>query len=89
MTLIPSLSIEFDVIVGEGLRGTLGDCWDRYWVKMQELIQCVRILRQCIKQIPDGAYRAKIPRNLKVPAGEVYAEYDWYADRAQSRLAGL
>jgi len=36
--------------------------------------QCCRILRQCIKQIPDGPYRAKIPRNIKVPAGEVYYE---------------
>ena len=41
--------------VCDGLRGTLGDCWDRYWVKMQEMKQCVRILRQCIAQMPDGA----------------------------------
>lgn len=68
--------LDFDVCVGDGSRGTLGDCWDRYWVRMQELKQCVKILRQCIKAIPDGAFRAKIPRNLKVPAGEVYAEYE-------------
>ena len=68
--------LEFNVCVGDGSRGQLGDCWDRYWVKMQEMYECVKILRQCIKQIPDGAYRAKIPRNLKVPAGEVYAEYE-------------
>src|SRR6267378_2752164 len=68
--------LDFNVCVGDGSRGQLGDCWDRYWVKMQEMRQCIRILRQCIKQIPDGAYRAKIPRNLKVPVGEVYAEYE-------------
>lgn len=68
--------LEFDVCVGEGLRGTLGDCWDRYWVKMQEMKQCVRILRQCIEQMPDGAFRAKLPRNLKVPPGEVYCEFE-------------
>src|SRR5438874_2490162 len=68
--------LDFNVCVGDGSRGQLGDCWDRYWVKMQELRECVKILRQCIEQIPDGAYRAKIPRNLKVPAGEVYAEYE-------------
>ena len=43
---------------------------------MLEMTQCVRILRQCIKQIPDGAFRAKLPRSMKVPAGEVYAEYE-------------
>ena len=66
--------LDFDVIVGQGLRGTLGDCWDRYWVKMQEMKECVRILRQCIEQMPDGRFRAKLPRNMKVPPGEVYLE---------------
>jgi NADH-quinone oxidoreductase subunit D len=68
--------IEFDVCVGTGEQGTLGDCWDRYWVKMLELRQCVRILRQCISQMPDGPFRTKLPRALKVPAGEVYAEFE-------------
>ena len=68
--------LDFEVCVGQGLRGTLGDCWDRYWVKMQEMKQSVKILRQCIAQMPDGAFRAKLPRNMKVPAGEVYEEYE-------------
>src|SRR5215212_2983101 len=68
--------LEFDVCVGSGIKGQLGDCWDRYWVKMQEMKQCIRILRQCIAQVPDGPFRAKLPRAMKVPAGEVYAEYE-------------
>lgn len=68
--------LEFNVCVGDGSRGTLGDCWDRYWVKMLEMKQSVRILRQCIKQMPDGLSRAKLPKALKIPAGEVYAEYE-------------
>lgn len=68
--------LEFDVCVGDGRMGALGDCWDRYWVKMAELKECVKIIRQCIKQMPDGAFRAKLPRAMKVPAGEVYAEYE-------------
>jgi NADH-quinone oxidoreductase subunit D len=68
--------LEFDVCVGQGLKGTLGDCWDRYWVKMLEIKQCVRILRQVIAQMPAGAFRAKLPRNMKVAPGEVYAEYE-------------
>ena len=68
--------LEFDVCIGDGSQGTLGDCWDRYWVKMQEMKQCVRILRQCIAQMPGGAYRAKLPRAMKVPTGEVYCEYE-------------
>jgi len=68
--------LEFDVCVGDGSRGQLGDCWDRYWVRMQEMKQCIRILRQCIAQMPGGPYRAKLPRAMKVPPGEVYAEYE-------------
>lgn len=68
--------LEFDVVTGEGRMGTLGDCWDRYWVKMEEMRQSCRILRQCIAQMPSGTFRAKLPRAMKVPPGEVYAEYE-------------
>lgn len=68
--------LDFDVVVGRGAVGALGDCWDRYWVKMEEMRQCIKILRQCIKQIPEGAFRAKLPRALRVPAGEIYCEYE-------------
>ena len=31
-----------------------GDSYDRYWIKMQEMRQSVRILEQAIKQMPEG-----------------------------------
>jgi NADH-quinone oxidoreductase subunit D len=68
--------LEFDVCVGRGEKGIVGDCWDRYWVKMAEMKQCCRILRQCAQQMPEGSFRAKLPRSMKVPAGEVYCEYE-------------
>jgi NADH-quinone oxidoreductase subunit D len=66
--------LDFDVVVAKGEVGILGDCWDRYWIKMAEMKQCCRIIRQCVEMMPDGLFRAKIPRMMKVPPGEVYFE---------------
>jgi NADH-quinone oxidoreductase subunit D len=68
--------LDFDVCVGTGEKGTLGDCWDRHWVRMQEMKQSCRIIRQCIRHMPQGPFRAKLPRNMKVDPGEVYCEYE-------------
>ena len=42
--------LEFDIPTG-----AVGDCYDRYLVRMEEMRQSVRILEQCIKKIPGGA----------------------------------
>jgi NADH-quinone oxidoreductase subunit D len=41
--------LAFDVPIG-----TNGDCYDRYLVRMEEMRQSVRILHQCLDQLPDG-----------------------------------
>jgi NADH-quinone oxidoreductase subunit D len=58
---------EFDVPLGEN-----GDTYDRYLVRMEEMRQSVRILHQALDRMPDGEVRAKVPKYIKPPAGEVY-----------------
>jgi NADH-quinone oxidoreductase subunit D len=78
--------IEFDVPVGTGEVGSVGDSLARYWVRILEIKQSIKILRQCFAQMPDGPVIAKVPRKFKPPAGEVYVRVEsargdmgWYA----------
>lgn len=59
--------VEFDVPVG-----TTGDCYDRYLVRVEELNQSIRILRQCLKQIPDGPTMIDDPRCALPPKKDTY-----------------
>jgi NADH-quinone oxidoreductase subunit D len=59
--------LEFDVPLG-----TTGDCFDRYLVRIEELKQCIRILRQCLRQIPDGPIMVDDPRVSLPPKRDTY-----------------
>jgi NADH-quinone oxidoreductase subunit D len=59
--------VEFDVPVG-----TTGDCLDRYLVRIEELIQSIKILRQCLKQIPAGPFMIDDPRCALPPKVDTY-----------------
>jgi len=59
--------LEFDVPLG-----TTGDCYDRYLVRIAELKQCIRILRQCMKQIPDGPHMIDDHRVALPPKRDTY-----------------
>ena len=63
---------DFDVIKGEGLKGTVGDCWDRYYVRMLEMHESVKIIRQCMEGIEEGPIMGKVSKIVKPPKGEVY-----------------
>ncbi|MDD5094151.1 MAG: NADH-quinone oxidoreductase subunit D [Dehalococcoidia bacterium] len=64
--------LNFDVIVGKN-----GDNYDRYRVRMAEIMQSHRIVRQALAKMTDlspvSSVRARIPKVLRPPKGEVYA----------------
>lgn len=59
---------EFDVPTG-----TIGDTYDRYWVRLQEMYQAKSIIGQAIRDMPNGEIRVKVPKIIRPAAGEVYA----------------
>ncbi len=64
---------EFDVPIGTGKIGAVGDSFDRYWVRIGEIIESCKIIRQAINKMPEqGSVRTKLSRTFKVPPGEVY-----------------
>ena len=47
-----------------------GDSMARYLVHMAELEQSLRIIDQCLDKLPDGPVQGKVPRVLRLPAGD-------------------
>ena len=64
--------IDFEIPIGEK-----GDTYDRYLVRIEEMRQSVRILRQCLDRLPDGPQMARVPKVLRVKeAGMVYGSVE-------------
>ena len=49
-----------------------GDSYSRFWVRLQETREACNIVDQLLDNIPAGPVMAKVPRIIKVPAGEAY-----------------
>lgn len=49
--------MDFDIPIGKN-----GDCFDRYLLRLEEMRQSLRIIRQCLEQLPDGAVRSEDPK---------------------------
>jgi NADH-quinone oxidoreductase subunit D len=64
---------DFEVPVGRGEFGPIGSCWDRYFVRVREMEQSVRLIRQALDRLPEGDVQEKVPKRIKPPKGEVYA----------------
>lgn len=52
--------------------GTYGDCWDRYYVRIEEMRQSLSIIEQAMIQMEPGEITAKVRRITRPPKGEVY-----------------
>ena len=64
---------DWKVCVGKGEVGTVGDCWDRAWVRLAEMEESCKIIEQALEQMPmEGDVRATLPKRIKPPVGEFY-----------------
>ena len=56
--------------------GEVGDCYDRFMVRMLEMRESIKILRQAMDELPEGPIMGEAPRVFKPPAGEIYGRIE-------------
>lgn len=71
--------LDFEIPIGEGAMGTLGDCWDRTWVRLMECYESVKIIEQCAnrllkehKRTRDFDPQALAPKKIRPKAMDFY-----------------
>lgn len=71
--------LDFDIPIGEGKMGTLGDCWDRTWVRFQEMKESLKIIAQCVVKLKGDHARTRdfdpqalVPRKIRPKAQDFY-----------------
>ncbi|MQF98580.1 MAG: NADH-quinone oxidoreductase subunit D [SAR202 cluster bacterium] len=63
--------MEFEIPVG-----TVGDNYDRYLIRIAEMRESLKILQQCVNQIPDGPIRADTANLIRPPVGDAYGHVE-------------
>ena len=58
--------VEFDIVVG-----TYGDNFDRFAIRLNEIRESLRIVRQCVEKMPGGDYRTQDPKVTPPPRGRI------------------
>jgi NADH-quinone oxidoreductase subunit D len=71
--------LDFAIPIGEGKMGTTGDCWDRTWVRVQEIYESLKIVEQCLdklltehKRTRDFDPQAMVPKKIRPKAQDFY-----------------
>ena len=62
---------DFEIPTAEG-----GDTFDRYIIRMREMEQSCRIIRQAVDALPSGPIKGKVAKVIKPPPGEAYVSVE-------------
>ena len=71
--------IDFDVPIGKGEMGTVGDCWDRTSVRVEECHESIKIIEQCLVRLKGDYKRTRdfdpqelVPKKIRPKAQDLY-----------------
>lgn len=76
--------LEFDVPVGDR-----GDCYDRYQVRMAEILESCRIIEQCLNNIPSGAIDVEDPAIVLPNKQDVYGNIEGLMNQFMQVINGV
>jgi NADH-quinone oxidoreductase subunit D len=75
--------LDFDIPVGDGRMGSLGDCWDRTYVRFLEIEESLKIIEQCLdrlttdhKRTLDFDPQALVPKKIRPKAQDFYVRVE-------------
>lgn len=63
--------LDFSIPLGTNEVGSIGDSWNRYHVRVQEIQESLKMIQQCLEKIPEGPFYQKID-SIKPPSGEIF-----------------
>ncbi len=63
---------EFEVARPREDVGVIGDSWQRHWIRIFEIKESIRIVRQALENLPEGPIMGDVKKVIKTPPGEVY-----------------
>ena len=71
--------LDFNVPIGEGKMGKVGDCWDRTHVRVEEIYESLKITEQCLEKLTkehkrdrDFDPQALVPKKIRPKAQDLY-----------------
>lgn len=71
--------LDFEVPIGTGKMGSVGDCWDRNWVRYEECWESIKLIEQCVekllgdhKRTREFDPRALVPKKIRPKAQDYY-----------------
>jgi NADH-quinone oxidoreductase subunit D len=71
--------LDFDIPIGDGRMGSLGDCWDRTYVRFLEIYESLKIIDQCLDKLTTDHKRSRdfdpqalVPKKIRPKAQDLY-----------------
>jgi NADH-quinone oxidoreductase subunit D len=70
-------ALDFEIPIGRGEGGTVGDVHDRFLIRLREITQSMELLKQVVENVPSGDFiNRKLEKDFLVPSGEAYSRIE-------------